>query len=45
VASGGVGSVEDLLALTALDLDGVIVGRALYDERVAVPEAVAVLSP
>lgn len=45
VASGGVGSAEDLLALTALDLDGVIVGRALYDDRVTVAEAVAVLAP
>jgi phosphoribosylformimino-5-aminoimidazole carboxamide ribotide isomerase len=44
VASGGVGSVDDLVALTALDLDGVIVGRALYDERVTVPEAVTALS-
>ncbi len=45
VASGGVGSVDDLEALTALDLDGVIVGRALYDRRVSVPDAVAVLAP
>ncbi len=44
VASGGVGSLADLEALTALDLDGVIVGRALYDERLTVAEAVAVLS-
>jgi phosphoribosylformimino-5-aminoimidazole carboxamide ribotide isomerase len=45
VASGGVGSVDDLEALTALDLDGVIVGRALYDRRVSVSDAVAVLAP
>lgn len=44
VASGGVGSIEDLRALTDLDLDGVIVGRALYDQRVSVARAVAVLS-
>jgi phosphoribosylformimino-5-aminoimidazole carboxamide ribotide isomerase len=43
VASGGVGSPDDLVALADLDLDGVIVGRALYDERVTVAEAVAVL--
>ncbi len=45
VASGGVGTVDDLIALTALDLDGVIVGRALYDQHVGVAEAVAVLAP
>ena len=45
VASGGVGSPDDLVALTDLDLDGVIVGRALYDDRVTVAEAVAVLAP
>jgi phosphoribosylformimino-5-aminoimidazole carboxamide ribonucleotide (ProFAR) isomerase len=45
VASGGVGSLDDLVALSALALDGVIVGRALYDERVTVPDAVAVLEP
>jgi phosphoribosylformimino-5-aminoimidazole carboxamide ribotide isomerase len=45
VASGGVGSSDDLVALTDLDLDGVIVGRALYDDRVTVAEAVAVLAP
>ncbi len=44
VASGGVGSLADVEALSALDLDGVIVGRAIYDERVAVADAVAVLS-
>jgi phosphoribosylformimino-5-aminoimidazole carboxamide ribotide isomerase len=45
VASGGVGSPVDLLALSTLALDGVIVGRALYDNRVTVAEAVAVLAP
>ena len=45
VASGGVGSADDLVALTDLDLDGVIVGRAVYDDRVTVAEAVAVLAP
>ena len=44
VASGGVGSLADLEALSALDLEGVIVGRALYDEQVSVPDAVAVLT-
>lgn len=44
VASGGVGTVGHLRALTALDLDGVIVGRALYDGAVSVPDAVAALT-
>jgi phosphoribosylformimino-5-aminoimidazole carboxamide ribotide isomerase len=44
VASGGVGSVDDLRALAELDLAGVIVGLALYDGRVTVPEAMAALA-
>jgi phosphoribosylformimino-5-aminoimidazole carboxamide ribotide isomerase len=44
VASGGVGSLDHLEALTALDVDGVIVGRALYDGAVSVADAVEVLT-
>lgn len=33
VASGGVGTLEDLAAVTALGCEGVIVGRALYEGR------------
>jgi phosphoribosylformimino-5-aminoimidazole carboxamide ribotide isomerase len=44
VASGGVGSVDDLRSLTGLGLDGVIVGRALYDQRVTVPAALEALA-
>jgi phosphoribosylformimino-5-aminoimidazole carboxamide ribotide isomerase len=43
VASGGVGSAEHLRALTGLGLDGVIVGRALYDGRVTVAGALEAL--
>jgi phosphoribosylformimino-5-aminoimidazole carboxamide ribotide isomerase len=46
IASGGVGSLDDLRALKALNapnIEGVIVGRALYDGRVAVDEALVVL--
>jgi phosphoribosylformimino-5-aminoimidazole carboxamide ribotide isomerase len=44
VASGGVGSLDDLRALAALDvggrrLAGVIVGRALYEGAFALPDA------
>jgi phosphoribosylformimino-5-aminoimidazole carboxamide ribotide isomerase len=44
VASGGVGSTDDLRALARLDLDGVIVGRALYDQRVTVADALEALA-
>ena len=46
IASGGVGSIEDLRALREKaegSLAGVIVGRALYDGRVALAEALDVL--
>lgn len=46
VYSGGVGSLDDLRELAALGLDaleGVIVGRALYERRFEVGEAQAVL--
>ena len=43
VYSGGVGRLDDLEALAALPLDGVIVGKALYEGRFTVAEAQAVL--
>ncbi|MDQ1425769.1 MAG: phosphoribosylformimino-5-aminoimidazole carboxamide ribotide isomerase [Acidimicrobiaceae bacterium] len=48
IASGGVGSLDDVKALDALDasgrrLAGVIVGKAIYEHRFAVADAVAVL--
>ena len=46
VYSGGVSSVEDLRALEALrrvNLAGVIVGKALYEQRFTVGEAQAAL--
>ena len=50
VASGGVGTLDDLRALDALEVDGrrlvgAIVGRALYEERFTVAEGLAVLRP
>lgn len=51
IASGGVGSLEDLAALKRATedagagvIEGVIVGRALYDGRVDPAEALALLS-
>ena len=46
IASGGVGCMADLLALLALEplgVEGVIVGRALYDGRIDLGEALKVL--
>ena len=48
IASGGVGSLDDLAALrraaTGTRIGGVIVGRALYDGRMTPAEALAVLN-
>jgi len=51
IASGGVGDLDDIRALkaaataaTAGRIDGVIVGRALYDGRVDPAEALALLA-
>ena len=46
IASGGVSSLEDLMALAALDVDGrrlagAIAGRALYEGRFDVGQGVA----
>jgi phosphoribosylformimino-5-aminoimidazole carboxamide ribotide isomerase len=46
IASGGVSSIADLRALKAEEhtgIDGVIVGRALYDGRIDPQEALALL--
>lgn len=40
IASGGVGSLDDLAALRALGVAGVIVGKAIYEGRFGVEEAV-----
>jgi len=47
LASGGVGTLEHLRALAAgaaANVEGVIVGRALYEGRFTVPEALAALA-
>ncbi len=50
IASGGVGQLDDLRALSRLGsgdgrrLSGVIVGTALYEKRFTVPQAVAAMS-
>ena len=49
IASGGVGGISDLTALRAIEvggrgLAGVIVGRALYEGRIGIEEAIAACS-
>ena len=39
IASGGVSSMDDLLALSALNISGVITGKAIYDGRIDLAEA------
>jgi phosphoribosylformimino-5-aminoimidazole carboxamide ribonucleotide (ProFAR) isomerase len=44
IASGGVSSIDDVLALSRIDgLGGIITGRALYEGRFSVGEAVDAL--
>ena len=40
-ASGGVSSLDDLAAVKALGCNGAIVGRALYENRFTLPQAIA----
>jgi phosphoribosylformimino-5-aminoimidazole carboxamide ribotide isomerase len=44
-ASGGVATVADLTAAAALGCDGAIVGRALYENRFTLEEALAAKEP
>jgi phosphoribosylformimino-5-aminoimidazole carboxamide ribotide isomerase len=44
IVSGGVGSLDDLRAARAAQLAGVCVGRALYDGKFTIAEALACLS-
>jgi phosphoribosylformimino-5-aminoimidazole carboxamide ribonucleotide (ProFAR) isomerase len=46
IASGGVGSLADLETLARIDapnIEGAIVGRALYERKFTVAEAIAVI--
>lgn len=43
-ASGGVATLDDLTAARAIGCDGVIVGRALYEGRFAVADAVSAVA-
>ena len=41
VASGGVSSVQDVARLAAVPMAGCIIGRALYEGTLALPDALA----
>ena len=43
ILSGGIGELQHLRSLAGLELDGVIVGKALYERRFTVAEALAAL--
>lgn len=44
IASGGIGSLEDILAVAKAGLPGCIVGRALYDGRVDLKHAITAVA-
>jgi phosphoribosylformimino-5-aminoimidazole carboxamide ribotide isomerase len=44
IASGGISSIDDLVALRALPLAGVITGKAIYEGRFGVAEALEALA-
>lgn len=44
VASGGVTTADDVAALAAVPMDGCIIGRALYEGRLGLPEALVAAS-
>ena len=45
IASGGVSSIEDVIALSGIaGLEGIIAGRAIYEGRLDVAAAIGVLS-
>ena len=45
IASGGVSTIDDLVRLRDLGCDGAILGRALYDGRLRLAEALAIVGP
>jgi phosphoribosylformimino-5-aminoimidazole carboxamide ribotide isomerase len=45
IASGGIGSIEDLRALATAGIPMAIVGRALYERRFGLSEAIAAVRP
>jgi phosphoribosylformimino-5-aminoimidazole carboxamide ribotide isomerase len=44
IASGGITSIQDVRRLAALPLNGMIIGRALYEGTISLPEALREVS-
>ena len=44
IASGGIGSLDDVRALAKLRIGGMIVGRALYSGAISLPDAISAAS-
>jgi len=44
IGGGGVGSLDDALRLATLGLDGVLLGRALYEGAIRLPEALRAIA-
>ena len=40
IASGGINEIEDIKKLAQLDLEGAIIGRALYEETLNLADAI-----
>lgn len=45
IASGGVSTLEDLIALKEIGVEGVIIGKALYESRITLAEALGSMQP
>jgi len=44
IASGGVTTLDDIKQLAAVPMDGCIIGRALYDNKISLPDALAAVN-
>lgn len=45
IVAGGISSIDDLRRLSTLDIEGAIVGKALYTGNIDLTEAIAALAP
>ncbi len=43
IAGGGIASLEDVLALKRLGVEGALLGKALYEGRIRLPELLEVV--
>jgi phosphoribosylformimino-5-aminoimidazole carboxamide ribotide isomerase len=43
IAAGGIGSLNDLVALKNVGVEGAVVGKALYESRFTLKEAIEVV--